>query len=56
MYLPMHIKINAGSSATFATLPKLLKISFSLQAQTPTVKIPNPNSYNQQINQIQPKF
>lgn len=41
---PMHIKMKAGSKATFATFPKLLKMSFSLQAQTPTVKIPRPNN------------
>lgn len=41
----MQISTNAGSSAIFATFPKLLKISFSLHAHTPMVKIPKPRSY-----------
>lgn len=39
------MSINAGSNATFASFPKLLNVSFSLHAQTPTVKIPRPKSY-----------
>lgn len=46
-YLPIHINIKAGSKAIFAILDKLWKVSFSLQAHTPTVSIPNPRSFEQ---------
>lgn len=42
--VPTHIRMKAGSKAMLATLPMLLKMSFSDHAQTPTVKMHRPNS------------
>lgn len=43
-YLPTQISMKAGSKATFATFPKLLKISFSVQAHIPIIRMPSPTS------------
>lgn len=45
----MHIKINAGSNAIFVNLEKLLKISFSFHAHTPTVRMHSPKSQNKTL-------
>ena len=42
--IPVHIKINAGSNAIVVILAKLLKVSFSVHAHTPTAKIQSPVS------------
>lgn len=45
-YLPTRIRINAGSSATFVSRDKLLNVSFSVHAQTPTAIMPKPSHWN----------
>lgn len=47
--IPIHIRMKAGSKAIFATLDRLWKVSFSLHAHTPTVNIPNPSSFGNEI-------
>ena len=41
---PPHMKINAGSSAMLVNLDRLLKVSFSVQAQIPMANTPRPSS------------
>ena len=41
---PAHMKMKAGSRAMLVSLLRLLKVSFSDQAQIPMAKIPNPRS------------
>ena len=48
--LPAHMKINAGSKATFVSKDKLLKVSFSVQAHTPIAKILRPISQKITLN------
>lgn len=42
-YSPTRMRINAGSSATFVRRDRLLKVSFSVHAQTPTAMMPRPS-------------
>ncbi len=42
--LPARMKINAGSSAMLVNRDKLLKVSFSVQAQTPMANMLRPKS------------
>ena len=44
IFLPAHIKINAGSKAMLVSKDKLLKVSFSVHAQTPMARTPSPKS------------
>ena len=41
---PATMRMKAGSSAMFVSLLRLLKVSFSVQAQMPTAMIPSPVS------------
>ena len=50
LYLPTRMRINAGSSATFVSLDKLLNVSFSVHAQTPIAIIPKPSHWNEEEN------
>lgn len=43
---PPQMKIKAGSKAMFVSLDKLLKVSFSVQAQIPIARTPRPRSCN----------
>lgn len=45
--LPTKIKINAGSNATFDRRGKLVNVSFSFHAQTPTAITPSPSHCEQ---------
>jgi len=47
-YSPTRMRINAGSSATFVRRDRLLKVSFSVHAQTPTAMIPRPSHYERE--------
>ena len=53
VFLPAQMNINAGSNATLVSNDKLLKVSFSVQAQTPIAKILKP--INQKIT-LNPKI
>ena len=53
VFLPAQMKINAGSNATLVSNDKLLKVSFSVQAQTPMAKMLKP--INQKIT-LNPKI
>ena len=46
---PPQMKIKAGSRAMFVNLDRLLKVSFSVQAQIPIAKTPRPRSCNNTI-------
>ena len=46
IYLPININMNAGSRAMLVRRLKLLNVSFSIHAQIPTAKMPNPSNYN----------
>ena len=46
---PPQMKIKAGSRAMFVNLDRLLKVSFSVQAQIPIAKTPRPRSCNDTI-------
>lgn len=48
--VPTRMRINAGSSATFVRRDRLLKVSFSVHAQTPTAMIPRPSHQNMTLN------
>ena len=41
---PAQMKINAGSRAMFVSWDRLLKVSFSVQAQIPIARIPSPSN------------
>ena len=43
---PPQMKIKAGSKAMFVSLDRLLKVSFSVQAQIPIARTPRPRSCN----------
>ena len=43
---PPQMKIKAGSKAIFVSLDRLLKVSFSVQAQIPIARTPRPRSCN----------
>ena len=46
---PATIRMKAGSRATFVSLCRLEKVSFSVHAQMPTAIIPSPVSYKTKI-------
>lgn len=48
--VPTRMRINAGSSATFVRRDRLLKVSFSVHAQTPTAMMPKPSHQNMTLN------
>ena len=47
---PPQMKIKAGSKAMFVSLDKLLKVSFSVQAQIPIARTPRPRSCNKKLS------
>lgn len=49
---PHTINTNAGSKVIFVSLLRLLKMSFSVHAQIPTIKIHKPNNWNSNIKSI----
>ena len=50
IFLPAHIKINAGSNAMLVKSDKLLNVSFSVHAHTPMAKMPSPRSCKMETN------
>lgn len=43
---PQTMNTNAGSNVMFVNLLRLLKMSFSVHAQMPTIKIHSPSNWN----------
>ena len=49
---PPQMNIKAGSRAMLVSLDRLLKVSFSVQAQIPMANTPRPRSCNKNTHQI----